>query len=387
MQINDADLVPLLRGALEYEPTARGLMPWRLPSWARAQSLDPAVTRVAGEPAGVRLDFRTAATSLLLRTHPTRRLFSDEPARQGFYDVLVDGELFTRLPSPAGEAGTTVLTDRTTGAVSTVTGTDAQLSVTDLPAGEHHVQIWLPHNETTELVSLFADAEVHTSPPGTRRRWLHHGSSISHGFDAAHPTGTWPAVAAAAAGVDLMNLGLAGQSMLDQFTARTIRSAEADVISVKLGINIVNADSMRLRTFVPAVHGFLDTIREGRHAHTPLLLVSPLHCRIQEDTPGPLLLEQLDSGPRFSALGDTAEVSQGRLSLRVVRTALRQIAEQRMRTDPHLHLLDGLELFGASDEAELPMADQLHPDSEAQRRIGERFANVALAPGGPLNLQ
>ncbi len=387
MEIHDVDLVPLLRGALEYESTARGLMPWRLPRWARGQSFDPAVARVAGESAGVRLDLRTAATSLVLRTHPTRRISAGAAVPQAFYDVLVDGALFARLPSPGKDAGTTVRTDRGTGKVTTATGTDAQLQVPHLPAGEHQVQIWLPHNETTELVSLSSDAEVHPSPAGSQTRWLHHGSSISHGFDAAHPTGTWPAVAAATAGVELANLALSGQAMLDPFTARTIRSAEADVISVKLGINIVNEDAMRLRTFVPAVHGFLDTIREGRHSHTPLLLMSPLHCRIQETTPGPLRFEEPDSGPRYSALGDPDDVSQGRLTLQVVRSTLRQIADQRMDTDPHLHFLDGLELFGPADEAELPLRDHLHPGSAAQRRIGERFANVALAPGGPLNLQ
>ncbi|MBE1513595.1 SGNH/GDSL hydrolase family protein [Nesterenkonia halotolerans] len=387
MQINHVDLIPLLRGALEYETTARGLMPWRLPSWAREQSFDPAVGRVAGEPTGVRLDFHTAATSVVLLTHPTRRVSSDSAAPQAFYDVILDGALFARLPSPGEDAGTTLRTDQATGKVTTTKGPDARLSVPDLPAGEHHVQIWLPHNETTELIGLLSDADVRPSPTASRLHWLHHGSSISHGFDAAHPSGTWPAVAAAAAGVELTNLGLAGQAMLDPFTARTLRSAEADVISVKLGINIVNADTMRLRTFVPAVHGFLDTIREGRHAHTPLLLISPLHCGIQEATPGPLLFEELDAGPRYSALGDPDEVSQGRLNLQGVRTALRQIADQRMATDPHLHFLDGLELFGAADEAELPFRDQLHPGSEAHLRIGERFANVALAPGGPLNLQ
>ncbi|KQV25217.1 hypothetical protein [Yonghaparkia sp. Root332] len=45
--------------------------------------------------------------------------------------------------------------------------------------------------------------------------------------------------------------------------ARVIRNAPADVISVKVGVNVVDLDAMRLRSFVPAVHGFLDTIRDG----------------------------------------------------------------------------------------------------------------------------
>lgn len=116
--------------------------------------------------------------------------------------------------------------------------------------------------------------------------WLHHGSSISHGSDAASPTRIWPAVAARLGGVELINLGLAGSALLDPFTARAVRDTPADLISLKIGINIVNHDVMRLRAFGPAVHGFLDTVREG-HPQTPLLVVSPILCPLHEDTPGP----------------------------------------------------------------------------------------------------
>ena len=97
--------------------------------------------------------------------------------------------------------------------------------------------------------------------------WLHHGSSISHGSDAESPTTTWPALAAALGGVELVNLGFGGSALLDPFTARAMRDTPADLISVKIGINLVNTDLMRLRAFGPAVHGFLDTIREGHPTH------------------------------------------------------------------------------------------------------------------------
>jgi hypothetical protein len=78
------------------------------------------------------------------------------------------------------------------------------------------------------------------------------------------PTRTWSAIAAREQGWDCPNLGLSGQAQLDPFIARAIRDALADIITLKIGVNLVNADSMTLRTFRPAVHGFLDTIREGR---------------------------------------------------------------------------------------------------------------------------
>lgn len=86
--------------------------------------------------------------------------------------------------------------------------------------------------------------------------------------------------------MDLVNLGFGGSALLDPATARTMRDLPADVISGKIGINLVNADLMRVRGFVAAVHGFLDTIREG-HPDTPLLVISPILCPIHEDTPVP----------------------------------------------------------------------------------------------------
>ena len=74
-------------------------------------------------------------------------------------------------------------------------------------------------------------------------------------------------------------------------------------------------DVMRLRAFAPAVHGFLDTIRDG-HPTTPLLVVSPVLCPIHEDTPGPThagTSTALSSRRlRFRATGDPADIPAGK---------------------------------------------------------------------------
>ncbi len=210
-------------------------------------------------------------------------------------------------------------------------------------------------------------------------------SSISHGSDAASPTATWPALAASHGGAELVNLGLGGSALLDAFTARTLRDTPADLISIKIGINLVNTDLMRLRAFTPAVHGFLDTIREG-HPTLPLLVVSPIHCPIHEDTPGPSAPDfgDLSAGKlRFRATGDPAERAAGKLTLNVIRAELSRIVKQRAADDPDLHYLDGRDLYGEADFAELPLPDQLHPDAAAHHRIGERFAKLAFGAGGP----
>jgi lysophospholipase L1-like esterase len=62
----------------------------------------------------------------------------------------------------------------------------------------------------------------------------------------------------------------------------------------------------------------------------------------------------------------------------VVREELARIVAERAATDPHLHLLDGLELYGEADHRDLPLPDGLHPDAATHRLMGERFVRLAL---------
>ncbi|MFJ2262935.1 GDSL-type esterase/lipase family protein [Streptomyces sp. NPDC087844] len=376
----------LLRGALDLERTEHGVLPHRLPAWVRAQYADGQLAMAESQPSGVRLAFRTRATTVELDTLPTKRVYTGAPPRpDGLYELLVDGVLAGR---GSVRDGNTLTIDMTTGSAELRTGPVGTVRFTGLPEGNgdggKDVEIWLPHNETTELVALRTDAPVEPATDRGRRVWLHHGSSISHGSDAAGPTAIWPALAASLGGVELINLGLGGSALLDPFTARTLRDTPADLISVKIGINVVNADAMRMRAFTPAVHGFLDTIREG-HPHTPLLVVSPILCPIHEDTPGPSApdLARMNEGRlEFVAMGDPAEKATGKLTLRVIRDELARIVAQRSKEDPNLHHLDGLRLYGEADFAELPLPDQLHPDAATHRRIGERFAEQVFTAEG-----
>ncbi|MBB5933774.1 SGNH/GDSL hydrolase family protein [Streptomyces zagrosensis] len=342
----------------------------------------------------------------------------------GVYDLVVDGRLAARVSAPLyahsqragdgaaagpehagadrdGQAGAGrngragadrdggPSTDRDSRTVANRGGVVA-VRFDGLSGRDQEVEIWLPHAAIVELVALRANAPVH--PPRTAGpkapRWVHHGSSISQGAGAAGPTGAWPAVAARRAGANLVNLGLSGNALLDPFTARAIRDTHADLISVKVGINIVALDAFRLRTLGPALHGFLDTVREG-HPKVPLLVVSPLYAPVVEQVPGPMYPDPDAPGPglSFRGYGDPAEIASGALTLTSIRRELGRVVAQRAETDRHLYYLDGLALYGASDYAELPLPDQLHPDDAAQRRIGERFARIVFGPGGPFDTQ
>ena len=375
----DTEIVPgLLRGALDLERGELGVRPLRLPAWARARA-DPQLRLAQSQPSGVRLVFRTAATVVEVDARRTTLALAGVPPRpDGRYDLVVDGELAAQQPSSGGVA---LVTDLATGVTETHDGPVGTVRFDGLPAREKVVEVWLPHYETTELVALRTDAPV-AAVPARSRIWLHHGSSISQGSNAASPTTTWPALAAARGGVDLVNLGYSGSAMLDPFVARAMRDQPADVVSVKIGINLTNGDVMRLRAFTPAVHGFLDTLRDG-HPTTPLLVITPVLCPIHEDTPGPGATDFADGVMRFRATGDPAEVAAGRLTLRTIREELTRIVTERAADDPHLHLLDGLGLYGEADAAEHPLPDRLHPDAATHRLMGERFASRVFAADGP----
>lgn len=376
----------MLRGWVELEKTRYGLAPHRLPAWARAQWRDQQLSMVEAQPSGVRICFRSAATAIELEALPTKRDYVGMPPRpDGVYDLVIGGELARQGSIATGEVWRIDPSAWATGtsvAPEIAPGTPDRVRFTDLPEGLKDVEIWLPHDEATQLVALYTDAAVETAPPSGQPIWLHHGSSISHGSNAVHPSGIWPAIAATHAGVDLLSLGFGGSALLDPFVARTIRDQPADLISLKLGINIVNMDLMRLRAFGPAVHGFLDTIREG-HATTPLLIVSPILCPIHEDIPGPTIPDFSDGQLKFRAAESASDAAGGKLTLNIIRDMLRAIVEHRQGSDPNIYYLDGRSLYGEIDHERLPLPDRLHPDTETHRLIGKRFREAAFGDGMP----
>jgi hypothetical protein len=362
----------LLFGAQELERTETGLQPHRLPASARKQNEDAGFSMAERQPSGVRLKFRTAASVVELDVLPTKRVYTGMPARpDGVFDLRIDGEL---LQQKTALGGRIMRIGMAPPSMVLEPGEVQVLRFENLPVREKLVEIWLPHDEMLELVALRADADL--VPVAPRKIWLHHGSSISQGSNATSPTGIWPAVAATLGEVDLVNMGFGGNALLDPFTARAMRDTPADLISLKMGINLVNVDLMRLRAFGSALHGFLDTIREG-HPETPLVVVSPIYCPIHETTPGPCQFDfaALAEGRLlFRAEGNAEEAARGKLTLVAIRQKMQEIIAQRAASDPNIHYLDGLELYGPADNAQLPLPDALHPDGAVHALIGQRFA-------------
>lgn len=381
----DLETPGLIVGSLDRDRTADGIILRRLPSWTKHQIVDVAFGLLTTIPAGVRLELRTDATELELDVQLTvLQLGDDEPIPAAF-DVVVGNDVVGNdvVDTQLATGGTRIVIDRKTGAIDFRPGGPTTIRFGTLPGTPGaRVDVWLPHAAIVELCALRANdgASVGPADDSSRRRWIHYGSSISHCMEATQPTGTWPAVAALRAGADLQNLAFAGQCMLDQLVARTIRDLPADAISLKMGINVLNGDTMRERTFVPALHGFLDTVRDG-HPTTPIAVVTPIWCPSLEDHPGPTAVS--DDGKAY-ALDRPDELAVGALTLTRVRELMAMVVEARRAAgDANLHLLDGTSLFGPDDVDDLP--DLLHPNAAGYRRMGERFHAMAFTNGGPFD--
>lgn len=369
-------------GHLELVAVDGGVRPVRVPTagWSHLPPGSELVRTVMSQASGVRVTARTAATRLALRVRCTRVDVGDWRGRTGELVVTVDGEQVASLDAPVDEVLTVELFgDRVSRAVH---GAGTTLDLEGLPAGEKDVAIWFPPAMVVDLLGLDGDAPVGAPPPPDRPVWLHHGSSISHGMEAGSPTATWPVVAARAAGLEVINLGLAGQCLLDPFVADAIAATPADVITLKLGINVVGARAMDQRTFVPAVHGFLDRIRAG-HPDTPVVVASAICWPGNEDRPGPTGVE-LDHGApvRCFAVGDPADAAGGALTLAISREHLRHVVQVRAAHGEPIRYLDGLALYGPDDTEAMPLLDGLHPGPDAHAEIGRRFAALVFGDAG-----
>jgi hypothetical protein len=231
------------------------------------------------------------------------------------------------------------------------------------------LEIWLPHTARVGLRRVWSHGPLSVPNQQADRRWLHHGSSISHSLEAEGPVTRWTVQVARAHNLSLTDMGFAGEALLDPFVARVIAATKADVITLKLGINIVNCGGMIPRTFGPALHGFLDIIREG-HPHTPVVVISPILCPPHEMNPGPTLVST--SG----FYGRTPDPDEDALDLLRVREIIAGVVRTRAASDDNLTYLDGLDLLGVDpgDAALLP--DSLHPDQAGMDLMAARFSAI-----------
>jgi len=224
----------------------------------------------------------------------------------------------------------------------------------DLPPGDKLIELWLPQYGEFRLRSLKLNSGSSVDPHvNSQPRWTIYGSSITQCRTAKRPTETWPAIVARGHGLNLTCLGYGGNCHLDPMVARLIRNHPADVLSMKIGINVYNQNSLNLRTFRSAIIGFIQIVRE-RHPLAPFAILSPIYSDWRENTP-----------------------NQVGFTVRAMREEVRATVDTlRAHGDLHLCYVDGLTILGPEHAGLL--ADKLHPDAEGYRVLGHNFLNLVM---------
>lgn len=362
-------------GTLAVSRERDGVRPVRLTSEGLRRAPE-ALALMAQFTSGVRLRIVTDADRIRLTAAFTRFQMAHlhEPGSRAEVLAEVDGAVVARaVADPTG-----VVIERKDGpwarTPEVISTLELALGDTDAPRA---VVLWLPTDAAVRVIALEATGDVVPAAPDARPRWVHHGSSISHGGDAADALATWPVQAARALDVDVVNLGFGGNAMIDPPTARAIARTPADVITLKFGINIVTGDAMRRRVFVPALHGFLDTVRDA-HPDVPVVVMSAIVCPAFEDVPGP---RRIDEHGRLAGTPRPGDI--GALTLRDTRDAIAEVLASRS-DDTLLTMVDGRELLGPADAGLL--YDGVHPEPAGYDLIARRFAAAASDSVHPLGV-
>lgn len=314
-----SDIAPYLRGAVELEAAPGGLV---RPRRFLPKQVD--VLRKCGRArrgmatAGVALDFMTDGSRVafdclvldhLQPQHPLYREVMEHEGALGRADEgVVDGIDVVVSAAPAPAAQSASVAAATSGSANTTTTPSAPspdslgpmpvpvetrsytLPVDDgriecaFPNPDHarvEVKVWLPDIMSVAVGYLETDGSLEPAP--ARPYLLALGDSITQGFVVGSPSLAYPAQAAGALGLDLLNQGIAGH-VFDLATLRgltALRDTPPVAISVAYGTNDWSRTTSAAQLRRDAER-YLDKL-VWTFPDVPIYLLSPL-WRVDEDT-------------------------------------------------------------------------------------------------------
>jgi lysophospholipase L1-like esterase len=170
---------------------------------------------------------------------------------------------------------------------ASIEGGTARLAL-DTPEAEpgEVVTVYLPEGMRPTIFDIRAiGGTLVAAPRGAI--WLAYGDSVTEGWVASGPAGSWPAITARRYGLDVVNLGYAGAARGEIATAEQIAALQADVISIAYGTNCWSRTPQSRALFRENLRAFLAIVREG-HPATPLVVASPIVFPEAESAPNRL---------------------------------------------------------------------------------------------------
>jgi len=319
-----------IEGAISFEKQGGLIKPWRLP-FQQIKLFAPSeeLRQRAEEPAGIRLRFRTDSTTITLFIVPVET----EEAR--IFDIVVNGNLHESKKLEKGQSS---------------------ITFSKLSKGIKIIEVWLSQKYPVTLNYLMIDESSTLEPIKDKRiNWITYGSSITHCKTAHSPSRTWPAIVARKHNFNLTCLGYGGNCHIEPMIAMMIRDLPADIVTLKIGINVMGHLSLSPRTFKPAIIGFVKIIRE-KLSNIPIFVISPI-----------------SSPPRETVLNSVG------FFLEKIRTEIEEaVTIMKSYGDDNIYYISGLELFD-KDLADKYLPDLLHPNGEGYEIIGANFSNKIIS--------
>jgi len=328
------------------------IAPRRLRS-SDAAFYDASLLAVADLAASVRISFRTNSRSIAVKLVPLGEHLPG-PLRDGDGPALVGLSVNGQVVDTAS------------------VGADGTVHLETHADGMADVELWLPHRcpVGVEHLAIVDGAVIERWSPA-RPVWIAHGSSITQSRFSDRPSSSWTSQVARSLGLDVFNLGFAGECHLDPIVARMIASMPADLISICAGINPYTSISMSERVYRSNLAGFVKIVRDG-HPTTPILLSSPIASPKRETAPNhprlppPFVRRLLASQAARLPTGTVGP------TLAELRRATTEVGSALVAAgDANLCVVDGLALLSAGDAEHL--VDGLHPDQNGEDLIAGRY--------------
>jgi lysophospholipase L1-like esterase len=130
-------------------------------------------------------------------------------------------------------------------------------------------------------------------------------------------------------------------------------SLPADLITLKLGINVYGLGSLSIRSYRPSVLNLIRTIRRF-HPIAPIGVITPIFC-----------------GPREPTAGKSGMTLENyREENREVVSILKELG------DGNLHAYEGHDILGPDRADYLP--DDLHPNGLGYQLLGESVSQIII---------
>jgi hypothetical protein len=305
-----------LRGLPWFKENAPEL--WRMPQSAKA-AIPVAVWRRGVAPDGGRIRFASTTARLAVRVqNPTGQ------ARSGFIDAYIG--------------------DRAAGSARATGAEPAEILLFEQrDRARKNITIYLPHNQEIRLLAVGIDAGADLKPApafAVSKPIVCYGSSVLQGTGSLHPATTYPAALARRLNLDFVNLGFGGAGKAEPAVVALVNQLEASCFLFDLGKSYGDQPA-------DAYVRMLATIRAA-HPRVPILCVTPIYSTRE---------------PTDAAYYEKSERLRG-----YMRNAA---LEMRKAGDEHVHVVEGLDLFGEPDKQHF--RDPQHPNDEGNEIIARRL--------------